>query len=292
MVTEISAFKKTSEEKLLNTFLEIERAYSSAPETVFDKSLRSATSFLGMSWLKHNITHYFCDDGLFDFCSSSVRKLTSDYLSLDSIVGDSVPCSFPNYNIFPASRRAPFASQDPAARYNHAAYPPVCAIHFPLKEGHRSILVSTDFNTLIFDKELGIHTVVKNDAIIDDGEDCAVIRADATPFEYGDAKDMVKFVYGFSLYLKAFPDLITEGRGAGIKEFKGIRGRRVQVKKSPVVTEDVQNSRSPHWRRGHFRLLSADCYKKSKGKVVFIKGTFVKGRALQVENIERVMSHA
>ena len=45
---------------------------------------------------------------------------------------------------------------------------------------------------------------------------------------------------------------------------------------------------TPHLRRGHFRRLESDFYKKKKGKIIFVRSTFVKGKAKTVlDNSEK-----
>jgi hypothetical protein len=91
----------------------------------------------------------------------------------------------------------------------------------------------------------------------------------------------IRIVLGFCMYIKYFPDLIKKHEPESLN-YGMIKGRRFCVNKGDVAREDITNSRSPHWRRGHFRLLSSEAYKTKKGQIIFVKGTFVKGKAYEV----------
>ena len=89
-----------------------------------------------------------------------------------------------------------------------------------------------------------------------------------------------KILFGLSLYLEAFPDALQEFQ-APSKEFKRKQTLTLRIPKE--VQEDIDHSVSPHYRRGHMRLLTSERYTEEKrGKAVFVKGCFVKGKAYEV----------
>ncbi len=51
------------------------------------------------------------------------------------------------------------------------------------------------------------------------------------------------------------------------------------------IKQSSHDSPTPHYRRGHFRLLRSERFKHKQGQVVFVKDTFVKGQAKTVEDI-------
>ena len=92
--------------------------------------------------------------------------------------------------------------------------------------------------------------------------------------------DAIRLTLGLSLYLEAFPDALQEFQ-APEKAFKGKRNLTLRVPKE--VQEDIDHSVSPHYRRGHMRLLTSERYTEEKrGKAVFVKGCFVKGKAYEL----------
>ena len=251
-------------------------------------AVSEAAVFLDYALGAFPLTHYFLDEGVFDFCRSSARKLTSDFCAEFAPVQGPLKSPRTKRNLFPS-----LSLKEDGCRYaDPSKHPEVFVVHFPREEQEKSLVFCTYF---CFIRDEG-HKVEKDVCFLaaTDGymsficnknaDECGQIHPDSSAAEH--------FLFGFSLYLQAFPELVSDQQVGGIKKFKRIGGKHVSVSKNATVTEDVQNSKSPHWRRGHFRLLSADRYKENKGNVIFVKGTFVKGRALQVENVERVMSHA
>jgi len=84
---------------------------------------------------------------------------------------------------------------------------------------------------------------------------------------------------GLSLYLEAFDDALQDVTPSEVKHLNHHTGRCVRLREFDVVREDNHNAKSAHFRRGHFRRLDHDRYKKKR--VVFVKGCFVKGRAME-----------
>ena len=241
-------------------------------------------------------THYFLDKGVYEFCKSSIRDLCpSNCAEFSNVQGPSrftgiskdIPNCYPNVTTTPEGER----------RYDTSRHPEVFAVHFPEHERRSSLLFCSPFAFTTFEEGATFtaptgrinHCYYINAR---DNETTASLQQASQMTGDSALDDLSKFLFGFSLYLKAFPDLVKDVESGEIKQMDRFKGKRLKITKNATVAEDVQNSKSPHWRRGHFRLLSADRYKENKGNVIFVKGTFVKGRALQVENVERVMSHA
>ena len=92
----------------------------------------------------------------------------------------------------------------------------------------------------------------------------------------------MRLFIGLSLYIDAFPDALQDFMPHEV-EWNG-RGRRCYgITPNKEVQEDIDHSVSPHYRRGHMRLLTSERYTEEKrGKAVFVKGCFVKGRAYEL----------
>jgi hypothetical protein len=95
------------------------------------------------------------------------------------------------------------------------------------------------------------------------------------------AKEALKLVCGFSLYIDAFPEMVQPHTEGGLN-FKMWSGSRNIVACNDVARADIQHSVSPHYRRGHFRILTSDRYVRKKGQTVYVKGAFIKGKAFDV----------
>ena len=93
---------------------------------------------------------------------------------------------------------------------------------------------------------------------------------------------IARVAVGLSMYLSAFPDSIMEAKNEDVYLRKNYIGPALMVRTTGIVEEDCANASSPHWRRGHYRSLHSDMYTKKKGQIVFVKGTFVKGKAYDV----------
>lgn len=91
--------------------------------------------------------------------------------------------------------------------------------------------------------------------------------------------EMWRLLNGLSLYIQAFPECVTEMQ---TEPMPWLQGPRRMIGRHAIIDEEESRSVSPHFRRGHFRVLQHERF-YNRGKVVFIKGTFVKGRAYHVE---------
>jgi hypothetical protein len=100
------------------------------------------------------------------------------------------------------------------------------------------------------------------------------------------AKDYSLLINGCLAYIEAFPDMVKNGVPEGIlKSTKQYNFESRTITPSPVIY-NVQNGVSPHYRTGHFRCLSNECFVNKKGKIIFVHGCFVKGVAKTVIGID------
>ena len=87
-----------------------------------------------------------------------------------------------------------------------------------------------------------------------------------------------RLIAGLALYMECFPEQVKPGipdDACNPNHFR--RMRAVTLAPAPEIT--LRDGPCPHYRSGHFALLSAARYVNMRGKVVFRHGTFVKGRA-------------
>ena len=91
-----------------------------------------------------------------------------------------------------------------------------------------------------------------------------------------------KILLGFFCYITTFNDSVVDGapHDAVIVNHNQ---KSITLKTNEIVIRVNEamkkHSVSPHLRRGHFRMLTSDYYKKKKGKLIFIEPTFIKGTA-------------
>lgn len=230
-------------------------------------------------WKFRRVTHYFLAPGVAEFCVSSVKEFSVDYC-----------------------KRLPFCApvMAPPNRcgFRYCAPVDICppgtiqggfAVHFPVKERQRSVMVIPDAfipapykpsaNTNDGDDYIALHYYF----IANDGEDTLLMQPTAD-FICGNegAKWIAGLVFGLSLYMDAFPDVVVEAGTESIHQINHYDGARRVICRNEIVDEEHLHSVSPHWRRGHFRLLSSERFVHKKGQTVYVRGTFVKGMAYDV----------
>ena len=249
------------------------RSYQIARKTEKDLDLFVTELYSDFLWLYRKIDHYFLSDGLADFLISAVKGLNEDYFK-----------SLPECQMVDRpSHDCRWAMQGLVCDYDNKTQGGF-VIHFPSSESRRSLIVIPHFTCRdqkenkaklhTFSINNGLDIILHNvklgiqDRIFDDGQ-----------------MEMLKIVMGMSLYLDAFPDYCKEIKGsfAGIKE---TQGNKRLITLNSDAKEFTERKSSPHWRRGHFRMLNSDRFIKKRGMIVFIKGTFVKGKSYLVTDQE------
>lgn len=89
-----------------------------------------------------------------------------------------------------------------------------------------------------------------------------------------------RMIAGLGLYMTCFPEQVKDGIPSDAKRADYARGNAKTIGVSDKVIQ--RDGPTPHYRSGHFRLLSADRYVNKRGQVVFVHGCFVKGQAKTV----------
>lgn len=93
-----------------------------------------------------------------------------------------------------------------------------------------------------------------------------------------------RMISGLGLYMGAFPEQVKDGIPENAKRYGTLHGRARTIGIAEQVV--TREGATPHYRVGHFRLLSAERYVHMKGQVVFVHGCFVKGQAKTVLGTE------
>lgn len=98
----------------------------------------------------------------------------------------------------------------------------------------------------------------------------------------------VRLVLGLGMYVSCFPEVVKAGPPEDIKHpaFHNHKTSRT-IGLAEAITES-HGSPSAHFRRGHFRVLRSEKFTKKRFQVVFVKETFVGGKAKTILEPEEV----
>ncbi len=88
-------------------------------------------------------------------------------------------------------------------------------------------------------------------------------------------------------YMSCFPESIIDAPPNILCTYKKNKKGSIKIKTDECLIEN-RGSVTPHFRRGFFKLLKSDFFKNKKGQIVFVKSTFVKGKAKTVEQVENM----
>lgn len=154
------------------------------------------------------------------------------------------------------------------------------ALHFPCTERRNSWVLLPDCDPYLFSivgPEIGSFRVNRTGQ----GQVHSIDGVDGTELETVQSKfdSIWRLLFGLSLYVRAFPECVNEMQ---TNPMPWLQGARRMIGRHAIIEEEESRSVSPHFRRGHFRVLKSERYHEP-GRVVFVKGTFVKGRAYHVE---------
>lgn len=88
-------------------------------------------------------------------------------------------------------------------------------------------------------------------------------------------------------YMNTFPHCIADGVPEIIKKQPHYMENSYLLEISDKVVDSFDSKVnkkivSPHFRRGHFKMLTSDRYTKMKGKLIFVHETMVNGKAKTV----------
>ena len=94
---------------------------------------------------------------------------------------------------------------------------------------------------------------------------------------------ILNLVLNMLFYMDAFPDKISNTPPEEMCDKLNFKNSKT-ISISKDIEDYLHENRevSPHLRRGHFRFLDSKYYKNKKGQTVFVKSSFVKGKAVTV----------
>jgi hypothetical protein len=118
----------------------------------------------------------------------------------------------------------------------------------------------------------------------------AQVILEGDPYEH-DAltKWRARLICGIGMYVECFPEAVAIGAPEDIKHPSMHRHTHsVTVRVSESIREPCPGGVTPHFRRGHFRILKSEKFKNKRFKSVFVRQAFVKGHAKTVLAPEEV----
>lgn len=114
---------------------------------------------------------------------------------------------------------------------------------------------------------------------------CVFPDAEKKYLEFANMPDQ-RILINMLYYIGCYPDSKTEGAPNEICK-NDIMENAIRIKRNdsvkPYLRIVSENEKSPHFRRGHFRYLNSDYYKNKKGEVIFVKPSFINGKALTIK---------
>lgn len=207
-------------------------------------------------WRFSEMDHYFLAPGVTAFVTGAVKDFSSEYL-----------------------KRLPECKSWP-----YLGGPEMCsggfAIHFPAKERQKSLIVipkARFYTSKAKTMTEGFEFVVTDGHKMVLANPCNIDKGDDEEYTF-----IAKVVYGLSLYMDAFPETVVPAGSDTVHNIKHYHGPQKTVARNSVVEEEERRGVSPHWRRGHFRLLTSERFVRKQGQTVYVKGTFVNGKAYDV----------
>jgi hypothetical protein len=241
---------------------------STSAGLAWDRETTYIDAILYFMWKYRKITHYFLAPGVASFCTSSVKELTPDFCKR---LPECEPVDPPE-NSLPM---VVVVGDDMKMRGGFA-------IHFPTSERKHSIMVLPNSEI----PHPGQKAIYRYFFAASDGIDTVLMQKENFD-SFWDGVDrgahgMARLVFGLSLYMDAFPDAVVEASGEDVKHIGYYSGQRRTVTPNEIVDEERRHGVSPHWRRGHFRVLASERFTRKQGQTVYVRGTFVKGKAFAV----------
>jgi len=228
-----------------------------------DPDLVAAVSGCLFLWKFRSIEHFFLAPGVADFCASSVKAFSPEYC-----------------------KRLPVCKPVNGPGQTTQTQQGGFAVHFPANERPRSIMVIPDALLPAWINDQGAtFNFCRYYFVASNSEDTVFMQQSAPDQIFnGEPQQawLCRLIFGLSLYMDAFPDAVVEAGAENVHQIKHYDGARHIVNRNEIVDEEHRHSVSPHWRRGHFRLLASAKFVRKQGQTVYVRGTFVKGKAFDV----------
>ena len=117
--------------------------------------------------------------------------------------------------------------------------------------------------------ETGDDVVYSGNLLLDDALKSVNSKAD-------DKNQLLPLVVNMLLYIQAFPESVIDKAPEG-QATEYYRNKCHTIRTSSTILE--HGGKTPHFRRGHFRLLSSERFINKRGQIVFVHSSFVGGKA-------------
>ena len=230
-------------------------------------------------WKFRQLQHFFMSPGVADFCAGSVKEFSEDFAKRLPECGyvpapvrkDGSKPYMPEYIDYPTKKREVQGG---------------FVVHFPTNERRHSLIVIPNL--------IVSHTVTKIKPFYFaacNGQMTTATEQKSNLFVTYDDRDWeLRFIYGLSLYMDAFPDTVIPAGDDDVKRINYYNGQCQMILRNEIVNEEHRHSASPHWRRGHFRLLTSEKFIHKHGQTIYVHGTFVKGQAFDVLDDSPIVS--
>jgi hypothetical protein len=97
--------------------------------------------------------------------------------------------------------------------------------------------------------------------------------------------EKTQMIINMMLYMAAFPEMVENGAPESDRiEYSGKKAK--YIRSNVIVKEMARGDVDAHYRRGHFKMLTAERYTKKKGEIIYVRPTFVNGRCVTVNAID------
>ena len=114
------------------------------------------------------------------------------------------------------------------------------------------------------------------------GESLEILRNPKYPeliFNILKKDGLLNLVINTFLYMDAFPEAVRQGPPPVRMPVGQVSGHNTIIGESSAIKEMYRHGITPHMRRGHFRFLQSDKFKKKRFQTIYIKPTMIKGYA-------------
>jgi len=165
-------------------------------------------------------------------------------------------------------------------------------LDYAIQESFSGIIHSKNINRSIFFLFITTTGYSFSDIFITDGKENIYICLNPHVYkvldfinnnEVDNNSKIIKLVLNMIFYMDAFPDKINNKPPEEVCDKLNFNNSRT-ISLSKDIADYLHENRevSPHLRRGHFRYLDSEYYKNKKGQTIFVKSSFVKGKAVTV----------
>ena len=295
----------------------LQLAYSVSTEELREEMASLRTSYIadGIYWYRDNL-NYFIPPDTADFCSSCINDFTKDYYSKLPGQYKELPKlwstkklekSLDRLFVLPLNYKL---SREDIEEYSRSLliemeYTQAIVLHFHKQQLPGSILVLVNgkgdpigrldeflftavsrlgITTQPIDKEYRVKMLTTENMHVPKEGSATAYYLEQKGYTLEQSNFIIKFIYGFGVYAEEFPEMLVPTTD---KHFTTMTTKpslsNFKVLPNNLVRSEIKNRRQfgtdPHWRNGTYKLLSHPRFVHKQGQRVYVKGSFIKGRA-------------